>query len=154
MTKFSVSRRVPYTPDQVFGIASNVEDYRHFLPLVKASSVRNRVTRDDGVVEFDSTIQIAYHKLGISESLTSHVTVDPGSRVVRSTSNEGPVTSLTAEWRIAEAPGGAEIHFTVDYTLRSRSMQFLISGMFDMLVRRILNAFEERARKLYGAAAV
>jgi coenzyme Q-binding protein COQ10 len=153
MTKFSVSRQVPYTPDQVFEIASKVEDYRHFLPLVKVSTVRNRRVGDDGVIEFDSTLEISYQKLAISENLESHVTVDRAKRTVRSTSSQGPVTSLLAEWRISDAPGGATIHFTVDYTMRSRSLQFLLSGMFDMMVRRVLSAFEARARKLYGGAS-
>ena len=42
--------------------------------------------------------------------------------------------------------GGCEIEFTVDYALKSRSLQFLLSGMFDLVVRKIMNAFEARAR--------
>jgi coenzyme Q-binding protein COQ10 len=73
---------------------------------------------------------------------------------VTSESHEGPVKHLNAEWRIVEAgPGACEIHFNVDYALKSRSMQFILSGMFDMIVRRVLTSFEERARLLYGTKA-
>jgi coenzyme Q-binding protein COQ10 len=86
--------------------------------------------------------------------LKSEVVVDPGAYSVTAKSSEKPVKSLATEWKILPgANGGADIQFNVDYTLHSKSLQFLLSGMFDMMVRRIMSAFEERARKLYGSAA-
>jgi len=37
MPKFSVSRSVPYTADQVFAIARDVARYKEFLPLVSTN---------------------------------------------------------------------------------------------------------------------
>jgi len=37
MPKFSVSRSVPYTADQVFAIARDVARYTEFLPLVSTN---------------------------------------------------------------------------------------------------------------------
>jgi coenzyme Q-binding protein COQ10 len=152
MTKFTVSRNLPFSVEQVFAIASDVAHYREFLPLVKKSTVANVTKLADGKTGFDAELTYAYKKLGISDTLRSHVVVDPAAHVVTATSSEGPVKSLVSEWKILPgAAGGADIHFDVDYTLQSRSLQFLLSGMFDMMVRRIMNAFEERARKLYGS---
>ncbi|MBC8037428.1 MAG: type II toxin-antitoxin system RatA family toxin [Rhizobiales bacterium] len=152
MAKFSAMRSVPYSVEQIFGIAGNVADYPAFLPLVKRSVVTDMVIGLDGKKHFIADLQFAYPKLGISDSLRSRVVVDPAACTVTATSNEGPVKSLISEWKIlARATGGSDIHFTVDYTLKSRSLQFLLSGMFDLIVRRIMTAFEERARALYGA---
>ena len=153
MTKYSVSRKLPYSVEQVFSIASRVSEYREFLPLVKRSVVTNVMEQPDGKISFMSDIHFSYKKLGINDVLRSRVIVDPEASTVTATSNEGPVQSLLSEWRIVPGSnGGSEIHFTVDYTLKSRSMQFLLSGMFDLAVRRILTAFEQRAQKLYGSA--
>ena len=112
MTKYSVTRSVPYSVDQVFSIASNVPDYREFLPLVKKSVVTNVVEQPDGKISFISDIHFSYKKLGISDVLRSHVIVDPEASTVTATSNEGPVQSLISEWRIAPGVnGGSEIHF-------------------------------------------
>lgn len=152
MTKFSVTRNVPFDVEQIFTIASNVADYREFLPLVKRSVVIDAVRQPDGKSSFVADLHFSYKKLGISDTLRSHVTVDPVAHTVTATSTEGPVKSLVSEWKILPgAEGGSDIHFTVDYTLKSRSLQFLLSGMFDMIVRRIMTAFEGRARKLYGS---
>lgn len=144
-------RSVPYSVDQIFQIAGNVGEYSKFLPLVDRSVLTKVITDPDGKRNFTADLQFAYPKLGISDTLRSHVVVDPAKCTVTATSHEGLVKSLTAEWKIRRSlKGGADIHFTVDYTLKSRTLQFLLSGMFDFAVRRVMTAFENRARQLYG----
>jgi len=145
-------RSLPYSAGQIFQIAGDVGEYDQFLPLVDRSVVTNASTHSDGKRTFAAELHFAYAKLGISDTLRSHVIVDPVACTVRATSHEGPVKSLIAEWKIrARGHAGSEIYFIVDYTLKSRSLQFLLSGMFDFMVRRIMTAFEDRARQLYGA---
>jgi coenzyme Q-binding protein COQ10 len=155
MTKFTVTRHVPYSADQVYAIASDVACYREFLPLMKQSTVFNRANVTDGVDQFDAELVITYKKLGISETMRSKVKTDSTTRrVVASCVDDGPVRHLDATWHIVTAPqGGANIELDIDYTLKSKSLQFLLSGMFDLMMRKIMTAFEERARKLYGPAA-
>jgi coenzyme Q-binding protein COQ10 len=154
MTKYNVSRHVNYSADQIFAIAADVPSYHDFIPLVRLSTVRNWKRHDDGTETFDANLLITYRKLGIRESFTSKVAVDPKTFTVTSTGGGGAVKSLTSVWKITPSPGGgADIEYAVDFTMNSRSMQFLLSGMFDLAVRKIMTAFEERARALYGAPA-
>lgn len=151
MTKFTVTRRVPFSADQIYAIAVDVAAYKEFLPLLTGSEVRNREPVAGGGERFDAALTVSYKKLNISETLSSRVVTDPASRLVAAKSEDGPVKSLESEWKIVPAGDHAcDIHFTVDYTMKSRSLQFLLSGMFDLMVRRIMTAFEQRARKLYG----
>ena len=153
MPQFSVSRRVPYSAAQVFAIARDVARYREFLPLVKRSLVRNAAKGEDGSESFEGELTLAHDKLHIQEVMTSQVSVDPSALTVTARSNQGPVKHLVSEWKIV--PTGenrCDINFSVDYELKSRTLQFLLSGMFDMAVRRVMSAFEERARVLYGPA--
>lgn len=153
MPSFSVSRSVPYTADQVFAIARDVARYKEFLPLVKRSIVRGAKADEQGRELFEGELTVAYDKLRIEEVMTSRVTVDAGALTVTARSDQGPVKHLVSEWRIV--PTGAnrcDINFTVDYTLKSKMLQMVLSGMFDMAVRKVMSAFEERARLLYGPA--
>lgn len=146
-----MTRRVPYSVDQMYAIAADVASYKEFLPLVDKSVVRNRRKVTDHKEQFDADLEVYHDKLRIAETLTSHVTTDAAHHLVRAESHQGPVKSLVSEWRITPASGGgSEIHFSVNYTLKSRTLQFLVSGMFDYLVRKIMSAFEERAKLLYG----
>lgn len=153
MPQFSVSRSVPYTAEQVFAIARDVARYKEFLPLVKRSIMRGTKTDEQGRDHFEGELTVAYDKLRIEEVMTSRVTVDPALLTVTARSDQGPVKHLVSEWRIV--PTGenrCDINFSVDYTLKSKMLQMVLSGMFDMAVRKIMSAFEERARQLYGPA--
>jgi coenzyme Q-binding protein COQ10 len=153
MPNFSVSRSVPYTADQVFAIARDVARYKEFLPLVKRSIVRGAKTDEQGREYFEGELTVAYDKLRIEEVMVSRVTVDPAALTVTARSDQGPVKHLVSEWKIVPTGDNrCDINFTVDYTLKSKMLQMVLSGMFDMAVRKVMSAFEDRARKLYGPA--
>ena len=152
MPYFNVSRNVPYSADLVFAIARDVKNYQEFLPLIKRSAERNRAVLEDGRECFDGELLISYPKLGIQEILASRVTVDAQQLSVRAESSRSPVKRLVAEWKIiARSDVSCDITFLVEYELKSRTLQFVLSGMFDLAVRKVMNAFEQRARLLYGA---
>jgi coenzyme Q-binding protein COQ10 len=151
MPKHSIRRTMGYSAQQLFDIAADVDNYRKFVPLVKESRTFDRRKGKDGTRSFTGELVIRYSKLGINERFVSHVSVDPEHLTVTSTSSEGPVEHMESIWRFFDRPdGGCEVELSIDYKLKRRAIQFLISGMFDMMVRRIHNAFAERARKLYG----
>lgn len=153
MPQFSVTRSVPYTAEQVFAIARDVARYKDFLPLVKRSLVRNAKTHENGTETFEGELTVAYAKLGIEEVMVSRVLVDPAAMTVTARSDQGPVKHLVSEWKIVPTGDNrCDINFSVDYQLRSRTLQFMFSGMFDLAVRKVMSAFEERARVLYGPA--
>ena len=67
---------------------------------------------------------------------------------------EGPMKRLSNHWQFAPAPGGGtEISFYVDFEFRSKVLQSLIGVLFNEAVRRMVAAFETRARAQYGGAS-
>ena len=51
------------------------------------------------------------------------------------------------------APGGCDVGFHIAYEFKSLMLQTLVGGLFDRVFRRYTQAFEERARVVYGAPA-
>jgi coenzyme Q-binding protein COQ10 len=49
--------------------------------------------------------------------------------------------------------GGTLLDFYVDFEFRSKLLQSLIGMLFHEATRRMVSAFEGRARQLYGPAA-
>lgn len=154
MPKYNISRELPYSAKQLLEVALDVGSYKSFVPLVKESAVANRKNGPDGMETFDATLRVIYGKLRVDESFKSHVEVDRKNLSVTATSNEGPITHLVSNWKIRDLPGGrSEVNYSVDYTLKSRTLQFLLGGMFDLAMRKIMTAFEKRAALLYGTKA-
>jgi coenzyme Q-binding protein COQ10 len=152
---FSTSRKVDITVDQAFAIAADVGSYRDFLPLVERSTLRGARTKTDHGESFDADLAVGYSKLGVRESFTSHVVCDPLNSTVTATSNDGPMRSLKAVWKITSQPGGtAEVSITVDYALKSMMLQMMARGLMDFAAQKIMQAFEERGRALYGSRLI
>jgi coenzyme Q-binding protein COQ10 len=151
MPKFNMTRKYPYTADQLFSVAADVESYNQFLPLVRGSRVWARRKQEDGTETFKSALTITYRKLNIRETIKSDMKVNPASRSIHATSADGALQSLDSVWMVRDLPeGGAEVEMNVDYTMKSKVMQTLVSSVFDLALRRIANALGERTAKLYG----
>ena len=67
---------------------------------------------------------------------------------------DGPFTHLDNRWRFRDVAGGSEIHFYIDYAFRSRVLGLVMGAVFDKAVRKYTQAFEERARAIYGDTTV
>jgi coenzyme Q-binding protein COQ10 len=150
MPRYTVTRRVKLTPEQAYAIASDVTAYKDFVPLVRRAVIRSpRIETAEGE-RFEAELVVAYDKLHLRESFVSKVLLEPQRHRVTARSSDGPVKHLETIWQISPAgPGGSDVAFTIDYTMRSLPLQLLIGSVFNLGAERILNAFEERGRKLY-----
>ncbi len=133
---------VPYTPEQMFDLVADVERYPEFLPWCTGSRIRRR----------DGNRLVADLMVGfkmVRERFTSEVMLDRPRRIdVRYT--DGPFRFLNNHWEFERAEGGCAIDFYLDFEFRSRVLQRLIGVVFQEAVRRMVGAFEARARQLYG----
>ena len=118
-------RLLPYTQEQLFNLVADVERYPEFLPWCLGARVRER--------------------------FTSRVVLDRPQRIDVSYA-EGPFRYLNNQWEFIAQPGGqCLIDFYVDFEFRSRVLQKIIGMLFHEAVKRMVAAFEARARQLNGS---
>ena len=86
------------------------------------------------------------------ERFTSRVRLDEIGRRIDVTYAEGPFRYLNNHWVFEPHPDGCLIDFYVDFEFRSKLLQKLVEALFHEAVRRMVGAFEGRARDLYGTA--
>ncbi|MFO0997213.1 MAG: type II toxin-antitoxin system RatA family toxin [Alphaproteobacteria bacterium] len=146
MPTHAETRRVPYTPEQIFDLVADIERYPQFLPWCIAARVRERagnVLLADLVIGFKM----------IRERYTSRVTLDRPRRIDVAYT-EGPFRALANHWVFEPSPdGGCVIDFYVDFEFRGRLLDKLMGPLFHEAVRRMVAAFEARAEALYGPKA-
>lgn len=139
-------RVLPYTPDQLFDLVIGVERYPEFLPWCLAARIRKR---EPGLLVADLVIGF---KL-IRERFTSRVEYDAGGHSIVTHYADGPFKHMESRWLFEPHPEGCRIDFYVDFEFRSRLLQGIISTLFTEVVKKMVHAFETRARKLYGPGA-
>ncbi len=135
----------------MFDLVADVEKYPEFLPLCESLSIITRLDSEPQTV-LDARMGVGYK--AIHETFTSRVTLNPAGPAILVEYLDGPFKRLENRWRFLTAPGGSDIDFYVDYEFRSPILAVLMGVMFDKAFRQFAAAFEERARKVYGTAAV
>lgn len=145
MPRHSEQRFLPYTPDQLFELVADVKRYDEFLPWVTAVRVRSSSETEmvaDLIVGFGA----------FRERFTSRVAKNRPS-AIHVDYVEGPLKFLHNEWRFEPAEGGTNLVFTVDFAFRNRIFEAVAGQVFDRALRKMTNAFEERAATLYGSSS-
>lgn len=149
MPIYETRRRVPFTAEQMFAVVADVESYPQFVPLCEALQVRSRERRP-GEEVLVATMSVGYK--AVRESYTSRVTLRPVEGLIDVAKIDGPFARLSNRWRFEDVPGGSEVYFFIDYLFASRLLSLLMGAVFDKAVRKYTDAFEARARQLYGEA--
>ncbi|UXU73890.1 type II toxin-antitoxin system RatA family toxin [Paracoccus sp. SMMA_5_TC] len=144
------NRNLPYTADQMYALVADIERYPEFLPWNTAARIRSRRPGPDGseVVEADLVISFKVFR----ERFGSRVTLWPQKHRIDTEYLDGPFRYLKSGWRFEDLPqGGCAVDFFVDFEFRNAILAKVIGVVFAEAMARIVRAFEDRARALYGA---
>jgi ribosome-associated toxin RatA of RatAB toxin-antitoxin module len=134
---------VGYSPEQMFGLVDQVEDYPAFLPWCGGVTL---LRRDAGVTR--ASILINYH--GIRQSFTTeNAKRAPEEMHIRLI--EGPFRRLDGSWRFTGLAGkGCKVELTLSYEYSSRLLETLVGPVFNHIASTLVEAFVKRARQVHG----
>lgn len=137
-------KTLPYTPEQMFILVSAVDRYSEFLPWCVASRINHR--ESDAI--FYADLVVGYKM--IRERFSSKVVTDaPDSLHIEYL--KGPLKHLKNHWRFTEEPDGScLIDFSVEFEFKNKALQGLAQMFFKEVIHRMVDAFEDRAKQIYG----
>jgi coenzyme Q-binding protein COQ10 len=139
------TRRMPYTPEQMFDLVADVGRYSEFLPWVVATRVRS-----NSDTEMVADMLVGFKAL--KEKFTSRVEKQRPDQL-RVHYVDGPLRDLDNSWTFRPVEGGCEIDFCVDFAFRNPIFEKIAGQYFDRAFRKMVGAFEERAADLYGSSS-
>ncbi len=150
MPTHSETRRLPYTAQQMYDLVADVAAYPKFLPWCAAARIRSVTPQDDGreVMEADLVISFKVFR----ERFGSRVILDPQGLKIDTEYLDGPFKYMKSTWSFADAEGGCNVSFFVDFEFKNAVLQGIIGVVFNEAMHRIVRAFENRAADLYGTA--
>jgi coenzyme Q-binding protein COQ10 len=146
MKTHTETRYLPYTPDQMFNLVADVARYPEFLPWCVGARIKEQ--REDMLL---ADLMIGFKM--VRERFTSRVWLDRAARRIDVEYINGPFRTLKNHWTFSENPdgsGGCRIDFFLEFEFSSMMLQKLIGMLFHEAVRRMVGAFEARAKQLYG----
>jgi coenzyme Q-binding protein COQ10 len=132
----------------MFDLVADVERYPQFLPLCEGLVVREREPGGiAGVLIADMTVGYK----AIRETFRTRVQLQPDAGRILANYIDGPFRHLENRWLFRPAPDGCDIDFNIDYEFKSLMLGMLVGALFDKAFRKYSEAFEARARQVYGA---
>ena len=143
MHRISKSAIVPYTPQQMFELVNNINDYSQFLNWCDSSSILNESGN-----QITASVQI--NKSGFNQTFTTINTLAP-YQSIQMQLLDGPFDELTGEWRFEPLGDNAsKIYLNLEFSFKSMLVDMTVSPVFKSIANSQLDAFIDRAKSIYG----
>jgi ribosome-associated toxin RatA of RatAB toxin-antitoxin module len=143
MHRISKSAIVPYTPQQMFELVNNIDDYSQFLNWCDSSSILNQ--SDDQI-----TASVEINKGGIKQTFSTLNTLTPYESISMELV-DGPFDELSGEWRFEPlGDNAAKIHLNLQFKFKSILIDMALSPVFKNIANSQLDSFVARAKYIYG----
>jgi ribosome-associated toxin RatA of RatAB toxin-antitoxin module len=143
MARVEKSVLVGYSAAQMFELVDQIEIYPQFLPWCPRTDVAWRDA--ERVV---ATVHIDYHHL--KQSFTTE-NLRQSPQLITMRLQEGPFTALEGSWRFHElAVDACKVEFQLYYEFSSKLIENVVSPVFSFIAGNLVEAFVERAEKVYG----
>jgi len=142
-------KTVPFAADQMFDLITDVEQYPSFIPGCETIAI-TREWEEEGV-QFMEAAMTASFKV-YRETVHTRVTMDRAAHKVTVDYLDGPFKHLHNVWTFTDRPdrGDCLIDLYIEFEFRNRGLQLAIKPVFSKAVRRMVRAFDKRARAVYG----
>ncbi|MGP8032926.1 MAG: type II toxin-antitoxin system RatA family toxin [Steroidobacteraceae bacterium] len=137
-----VSRLLPFTCEQLFDLAADVERYPEFLPGWISARI---VTREGSALHVEQVLGIGPVRLRFE----SRTVLDRPMRI-DVTSSDRPFRHYRLTWLFAPGPAvSCSLSVTVDLQMQSGLLQHVVNRVLPASIEGAISAFETRAHRLY-----
>ncbi|MGA8747672.1 MAG: type II toxin-antitoxin system RatA family toxin [Pseudolabrys sp.] len=148
MTRIRTTKLVGYPWPDLFNIVLDVRSYPEFVPHCHAVKVLSHRMPEPGVTILVSRMTVGFSAFEISYA--NRARADTIRRLISIEALDGPLRYLNAVWRFEPRDEDhTQLHFSVDYEFKNPVLAAVASRVFNAMFGEILNAFEQRAAKLF-----
>ena len=145
MPKASVTRIIEQRKDKLIQFVLDIEKYPEFIPFCLGSKVYDRKEENNQILIIaDLTIG----KGPFSDTYKSDVRFNRKDDTINVTNLEGPLKHLQNNWKFIENKNMTEVYFDVDFEIKNKFLDMIMTKSFKFGLNKIADAFQEQAEKL------
>ena len=145
MPKASVKRLIDNKKDKLIEFVLDIEKYPEFVPFCQGSKVYEK--KQDG----DLTLIVAELTIGkgpFVDTYKSDVKFNKKDDTIFVTNIDGPLNYLENSWKFVEQGDLTEVTFDVDFEIKNKFLNILMTKSFQFGLEKIADAFQKRAESL------
>ena len=145
MPKASVKRLIDNKKDKLIEFVLDIEKYPEFVPFCQSSKVYERKQKGDlTLIVADLTIG----KGPFVDTYKSDVKFNKKDDTIYVTNIDGPLSYLENNWKFQEQGDLTEVTFDVDFEIKNKILNILMTKSFQFGLDKIADAFQTRAESL------
>ena len=145
----SITKEISCSKENLIKMVLDIEKYPEFVPWCLDSKI---YSKNDKGKKIEITADLTIGKSFFNETYKSFVIYDRSSDSIHVTNIDGPLKHLENKWFFSEKGKKSEVHFHVDFELKNKILNMLMTKSFDIGLKKIVEAFEKRAIKLFKRA--
>ena len=146
MPKASVKRLIECTKKQLIKLVLDIESYPVFIPYCLNSKVYEKKNNKD----FTSIIaDLTIGKGPFKATYKSDVKFDKNTDTIFVSNIEGPLKHLDNKWFFLEKGNSTEISFYIDFEIKNKFLNIVMSKSFYYGLNKIADSFQKRANDLF-----
>ena len=145
MPKASVKRLIDNRKDKLIEFVLDIEKYPEFVPFCQSSKVYERKQKGDlTLIVADLTIG----KGPFVDTYKSDVKFNKKNDTIFVTNINGPLNYLENNWKFEKQGDLTEVTFDVDFEIKNKFLNILMTKSFQFGLEKIADAFQKRAESL------
>ena len=146
MPRASVKRLIECKKNQLIDLVLDIEKYPTFVPYcIDAKVYEKNDTGDFVTIIADLTIG----KGPFKDTYKSNVKFNKKNNSIYVTNINGPLKHLDNKWTFEDHLEGTEIYFDVDFEIKNKFLNILMTTSFQYGLDKIADAFQKRANQLF-----
>ena len=146
MPRASVKRLIVCDKNQLINLVLDIEKYPAFVPYCIDAKVHEKIDTDNFInIIADLTIGKGLFK----DTYKSDVKFNKKNNSIYVTNIDGPLKHLDNKWTFKDHKEGTEIYFDVDFEIKNKFLNTLMTTSFQYGVDKIADAFRDRANQLF-----
>ena len=145
MPKASVTRHIARDKQTLIDFVLDIEKYPEFIPFCIDSKVYE--TNDDGDVK-KIIADLTIGKRPFIDTYKSDVRYDKKNDSIHVTNIDGPLKHLENNWKFIQKENFTEVQFDVDFEIKNKFLNILMTKSFQFGLNKIADAFQKRAENL------
>ena len=147
MPKASVKRSLQCKKEQLINLVLDIEKYPAFVPFCIDAKIHERKEQGDLLLIIaDLTIG----KGPFKDTYKSDVKYNKKEDSIHVTNLDGPLKYLENKWLFKEDNKITEVYFEVDFELKNRFLNIVMTKSFQFGLDKIADAFQKRAENLFN----
>mgnify|MGYP001177265756 CR=1 FL=1 len=146
MPSTSIKKEIPCSKKNLIKMVLDIEKYPEFVPWCLNGKIHSKKDKGDKIeIIADLTIGKSF----FNETYKSFVIYEKSSDSIYVTNMDGPLKHLENKWNFTQLGENSEVSFHVDFELKNKILNALMTKSFDTGLKKIADAFEKRAIELF-----